>query len=324
MKILKERDMSGKKKLKILLTSPRGFCAGVDRAVKMVELALRKYGSPVYVRHEIVHNSYVVEKMKSKGAIFIDELSDIPDNSRPVIFSAHGVSKSIYKEAENRGFNVIDATCPLVGKVHREAERHGEEGKTVILIGHKNHPEVVGTMGHMPDGSAILIETLEDARNLPDDIKNPAWCSQTTLSVEETARIVEELEKRFPEIEGPIKEDICYATTNRQEAIREVAPMADALMVIGSPNSSNSVRLVEVAKSHGCPKSFLVPEISKIKWEETGDIEVLAISAGASAPEVLVEELITSAKEHFDIEVEEICIKKEETVFQIPKNLREG
>jgi len=312
-----------RKKLKVLLAGPRGFCAGVSRAIQMVELALKKYGAPVYVRHEIVHNRFVVDSLKNKGAIFVEELSEVPDTGRPVIFSAHGIPKSIAEEASTRGIQFIDATCPLVSKVHREAERHHEQGKLVILIGHKGHPEVIGTMGQLPQGSVILIETLEDLETLKvEDPENLAWCSQTTLSIDDTREIIKALQEQFPSISGPIQEDICYATTNRQEAVKAIANMADALIVIGAPNSSNSTRLVEVAKTYGCPRSALVQRASDIDWSDYSDIETLAVTAGASAPEVLVEEVIEAARNHFEVTVEEVRIKEENTVFQIPKILR--
>jgi 4-hydroxy-3-methylbut-2-enyl diphosphate reductase len=314
-----------KQTLKIILASPRGFCAGVDRAVQMVNLALKKYGAPVYVRHEIVHNRYVVDSLKERGAVFVEELSEIPDEGRPVIFSAHGVPKSVPEEAECREMFYIDATCPLVSKVHREARRHHEEGRFVILIGHKDHPEVIGTMGQLPEGAAVLIETEEDVEYLQiNDPDNLAWSSQTTLSVDETSRIVRALEKKFPLIEGPISEDICYATTNRQQAVKALAPLVDAFIVIGAPNSSNSARLVEVAKKSGCSKAMLVQRASDIEWDWLDGSKILALTAGASAPETLVEEVIGTAKKHFDVTVEEKCIVEEDVVFQIPKNLREA
>lgn len=291
----------------------------------MVELALRKYGAPVYVRHEIVHNRFVVDSLKEKGAVFVEELSEIPDSSRPVIFSAHGVPKSVPAQAASRNMLFIDATCPLVSKVHREAERHHAEGRLVILIGHKGHPEVIGTMGQLPEGAVILIETLEDIKKIEvGEGRDLAWCSQTTLSVEDTEQIVSALRRKFPDISGPIKDDICYATTNRQEAVRKIAAMADVTVVIGSPNSSNSTRLVEVAKAHGCPRSFLVQRASEIDWGLVRGARVMAIAAGASAPEVLVDEVIAMAGEHFETSVEEIRIKDEDVVFQLPKILREA
>ncbi len=316
--------MKDKPRLKILLANPRGFCAGVSRAIQMVELALKKYGAPVYVRHEIVHNRFVVDSLKEKGAVFVEELSEIPEEGRPVIFSAHGVPKSVIDEAGSRGMDFIDAACPLVSKVHREVERHHAEGRKVILIGHRGHPEVIGTMGQVPEGSVVLIETLEDVRRL-DFARDErlAWCSQTTLSVDDTGKIISALEEKFPDIAGPVKEDICYATTNRQEAIRTVAPMADMLVVIGAPNSSNSVRLVEVAKAGGCPEAMLLQRAEDMNWEDIKGKNTLAISAGASAPEALVDEAVESARRYFEVEVEEILTREENTVFQLPRALRE-
>lgn len=312
-----------RKHMKILLASPRGFCAGVDRAIQIVERTLEKHGAPVYVRHEIVHNRFVVEGLRAKGAVFVEELSEIPDDGRPVIFSAHGVPKSVPEEARSREMFFIDATCPLVSKVHREAERHFRDGRDIILIGHAGHPEVVGTMGQLPDGAVQLVETLEDVAGLtPKDSGNLAWCSQTTLSVDDTADIVAALKARFPDIAGPHREDICYATTNRQEAVKTIAPLAQALIVIGAPNSSNSNRLVEVAQAHGCPRALLVQRAGDIDWREFRGLERVALTAGASAPEVLVEEVIDSARAFFDVEVEEIAIKEENVVFQLPRSLR--
>lgn len=311
-----------KRNLKILLAAPRGFCAGVDRAIQIVDRALEKFGAPVYVRHEIVHNKFVVEGLRAKGAIFVEELDEIPDDGRPVIFSAHGVPKSVPETAAAREMMFIDATCPLVSKVHREAERHYKNGKKIILIGHKGHPEVVGTMGQLPQGAVVLVETLADVGTLRmDDADNLAWCSQTTLSVDDTADIVAALQEKFPNIEGPHKEDICYATTNRQAAVKAIAPHADALMVIGAPNSSNSNRLVEVGEVHGCDKALLVQRATDIDWQWLDGVDVLGLTAGASAPEVLVDEVIEAAKEHFHVTVEEISIKDENVVFKIPKVL---
>ncbi len=336
-----------KRDLKILLSAPRGFCAGVDRAIQIVDRALEKFGAPVYVRHEIVHNKFVVEGLRAKGAVFVEELDEIPDDGRPVIFSAHGVPKSVPETAAAREMMFIDATCPLVSKVHREAERHYKNGKQIILIGHKGHPEVVGTMGQLPDGAVVLVETLSDVAALrchPEqregsgvaegdssampqndsnmlDADNLAWCTQTTLSVDDTAEIVTALQEKFPNIEGPHKEDICYATTNRQEAVKAIAPLADALMVIGAPNSSNSNRLVEVGEAHGCDKALLVQRAAEIDWAWLDGVNVLGLTAGASAPEILVDEVIAAAKEHFNVTVEEINIKDENVVFKIPKIL---
>lgn len=319
--IIYNRGME-KQPLTILLASPRGFCAGVDRAIQIVELALQKYGAPVYVRHEIVHNRYVVEGLKAKGAVFVDELDEIPDDGRPVIFSAHGVPKRVPAEAAKRQMFYIDATCPLVSKVHREAERHHADGRQVILIGHAGHPEVAGTMGQLPDGAVVLVETVEDARKVavanPDNL---AYCTQTTLSVEDTAAVVAALQDRFPSIQGPHKEDICYATTNRQAAVRAIAPKADALLVIGAPNSSNSNRLVEVARVHGCGKAMLVQRAGDIDWQWLQAIKTLGLTAGASAPEILVEEVITAVSERFAVTVEEVAITRENVFFKVPRVL---
>ena len=311
-----------KRPLKILLAAPRGFCAGVDRAIQTVERALEKYGAPVYVRHEIVHNKFVVERLRAKGAVFVEELHEIPDDGRPVIFSAHGVPKNVPEAARARNLFYIDATCPLVGKVHKEAERHFANGRQLVLIGHTGHPEVIGTMGQLPPGAVVLIETLADVAAL--NVENPdalAYCTQTTLSVEDTAGIVAALQKRFPGIEGPLKEDICYATTNRQAAVRAIAPQSEALIVIGAPNSSNSNRLVETAKTHGCPRALLVQRASEIDWAWLGEVRVMGLTAGASAPEVLVEEVIEAARRHFDVSVEEIAITRENVVFNVPRVL---
>jgi 4-hydroxy-3-methylbut-2-enyl diphosphate reductase len=311
-----------KQALTILLAAPRGFCAGVDRAIQIVELALKKFGAPVYVRHEIVHNKYVVDSLKAQGAVFVEELDQIPDDGQPVIFSAHGVPKRVPEDAKAREMFYIDATCPLVSKVHREAERHHKNGRQIILIGHAGHPEVAGTMGQLPDGAVTLIETLEDAASL--SVANPdnlAWCSQTTLSVDDTSAIVDALKARFPTIEGPAREDICYATTNRQEAVKAIAPKADALLVIGAPNSSNSNRLVEVATVHGCQKAFLVQRAAEIDWGALAGVKILGVTAGASAPEVLVDEVIEAAKARFAVTVEEVRIKDENVIFNVPKVL---
>jgi 4-hydroxy-3-methylbut-2-en-1-yl diphosphate reductase len=308
--------------LTILLASPRGFCAGVDRAIQIVELALQKYGAPVYVRHEIVHNKYVVEGLKAKGAVFVDELDEIPDDGRPVIFSAHGVPRRVPEEAAKRQLFYIDATCPLVSKVHREAERHYADGRQVVLIGHAGHPEVEGTMGQLPEGAVVLVETVEDAKHVA--VKNPgnlAYCTQTTLSVDDTGAVVTALQERFPDIQGPHKEDICYATTNRQAAVRAIAPKSDALLVIGAPNSSNSNRLVEVARSYGCKKALLVQRAAEIDWSWLDGVKTLGLTAGASAPEVLVEEVIAAAGERFAVTVEEIAITKENVSFKVPRGL---
>ena len=315
-------EASKQKTLNIILASPRGFCAGVDRAIQIVELALEKYGPPVYVRHEIVHNKYVVENLRKKGAVFVEELDEVPDDDQPVIFSAHGVPKSVPQEAESREMFFIDATCPLVSKVHREAERHHKNGRQIILIGHDGHPEVIGTMGQLPDGAVLLVETIEDVDNLTvEDENNLAWCSQTTLSVDDTADIVERLQAKYPTIDGPPKEDICYATTNRQAAVKAIAPKADAMIVIGAPNSSNSNRLVEVAKSYGCDKAMMVQRAADIDWRWFDGVENLGVTAGASAPEALVDEVIEAARGHFDVTVSEEPITEENVVFKVPRVL---
>lgn len=308
-----------KQDLTILLAAPRGFCAGVDRAIQIVELALAKYGAPVYVRHEIVHNRYVVDGLKAKGAVFVEELDEIPDDGRPVIFSAHGVPKTVPDTAKAREMFFIDATCPLVSKVHREAERHFKNGRQIVLIGHNGHPEVIGTMGQLPPGAVVLIETVEDVAALGvADENNLAYCTQTTLSVDDTAAVVEALKQRFPRIEGPHKEDICYATTNRQAAVKAIAEKCEAFMVIGAPNSSNSNRLVEVAKNHGCDKALLVQRASDIDWQWFAGVKVLGLSAGASAPDVLIDEVIDAARARFNVKVEEIRIVDENVTFKVP------
>ncbi|MBL4804798.1 MAG: 4-hydroxy-3-methylbut-2-enyl diphosphate reductase [Alphaproteobacteria bacterium] len=318
-----------KEPLTILLAAPRGFCAGVDRAIQIVEMALEKYGAPVYVRHEIVHNKYVVDSLRDKGAVFVEELDEIPedegDDKRPVIFSAHGVPKSVPANAASREMFYVDATCPLVSKVHREAERHHKNGQQVVLIGHAGHPEVIGTMGQLPDGAVLLVETVDDVASL--EVDNPdelAFCTQTTLSVDDTAAIVEALQERFPNVVAPHKEDICYATTNRQAAVKAIAPESDAVIVIGAPNSSNSNRLVEVAALHGCEKSMLVQRAADIDWSWMDGVKALGITAGASAPEVLVDEVIMAAKERYDVTIKEIAITQENVHFKIPKILEEA
>ncbi|OUS17285.1 4-hydroxy-3-methylbut-2-enyl diphosphate reductase [Rhodospirillales bacterium 47_12_T64] len=310
-----------KPNLTILLASPRGFCAGVDRAIEIVERALVKHGSPVYVRHEIVHNRYVVENLEQKGAVFVQELDEVPEGL-PVIFSAHGVPKSVPAAAEARELLYFDATCPLVSKVHREAERHERDGRQVILIGHAGHPEVIGTMGQISEGSILLVETEQDAEQL--EVPNPdnlAYVTQTTLSVDDTASIVKVLLRRFPNMVEPKKEDICYATTNRQEAVKAIANRCDALLVIGAPNSSNSKRLVEVAFKQGCDKAALVQRAVDIQWDQLAGVKTLGITAGASAPEILVEEVIQACRNHFDVVIEEINIRDENVVFRVPKSL---
>ncbi|RED48580.1 4-hydroxy-3-methylbut-2-enyl diphosphate reductase [Aestuariispira insulae] len=308
--------------LKILLAGPRGFCAGVDRAILIVERALEKYGAPVYVRHEIVHNRFVVETLEAKGAVFVDELDECPDD-RPVIFSAHGVPKSVPAEASRREMLYVDATCPLVSKVHRESERHHRNGCHIVLIGHAGHPEVIGTMGQLPEGAMSLVETVADVDKLVVPEGEPlAYATQTTLSVGETADILGALRKRFPEIKGPNKEDICYATTNRQVAIREVAGRSDMVFVIGAPNSSNSRRLVDVAVESGCANAMLIQRARDIDWSVFEGISVLGITAGASAPEELVAEVIDACRSHFDaVEVEEVVTAVEDVEFKLPRQL---
>ena len=315
-----------KKPLIIVLAAPRGFCAGVDRAIQIVEMALVKYGPPVYVRHEIVHNKFVVDSLKAKGAVFVEELDEIPadkqGDKRPVIFSAHGVPKSVPEAAKGREMFYIDATCPLVSKVHKEAERYYAKGCQIILIGHAGHPEVVGTMGQLPKGSVLLVETLADLKTLAvQDEKQLAYCTQTTLSVDDTAEIVEALKVRYPAIQGPHKEDICYATTNRQAAVKTIASEFQALIVIGAPNSSNSNRLVEVGKIHGCNKAMLVQRAGEIDWAWLEGVSTLGITAGASAPEILVDEVIAAAKERFEVSIREVAITKEDVNFKVPKVL---
>ncbi len=307
--------------LTILLAGPRGFCAGVDRAILVVEKALEAHGAPVYVRHEIVHNRYVVENLEAKGAVFVEELDEVPDGV-PVVFSAHGVPKSVPEAAGARGLDYIDATCPLVSKVHMEAHRHARTGRHILLIGHANHPEVIGTMGQVPEGSMTLIETVDDAEALqPSDPDNLAFVTQTTLSVDDTADIIAVLQRRFPSISGPRKEDICYATTNRQAAVKAIAEKCDALVVIGAPNSSNSKRLVEVGHKAGCGDAILVQRAKDIPWDQLKDGDTLGVTAGASAPEVLVEEVIAAARERFDITVEEVRVAEENVTFNLPRAL---
>jgi len=309
--------------IKILLASPRGFCAGVDRAIDIVEKALKKFGAPVYVRHEIVHNKQVVENLKKSGAIFVEELNEIKDNSRPVIFSAHGVPKTVPEEAKNKKMFYIDATCPLVTKVHRESERHHKNGYQIILIGHKGHPEVIGTMGQLPKGSIMLIETEKDAENLKiDEFKKPvAYVTQTTLSVDDTKNIIEILKKKFPDIKSSIKEDICYATTNRQNAVKKIAPNCDMFFVIGSQNSSNSKRLVEVAKKSGCKRSELFDFNKNLPLSEILKSKTIGLTSGASAPEKLIQNFISEIKKHCNVAIEEIVTTNEKVTFKLPKAL---
>jgi len=310
--------------LTIYLAAPRGFCAGVDRAIKIVEMALEKWGAPVYVRHEIVHNKYVVDGLRDKGAIFVEELEDCPDD-RPVIFSAHGVPKSVPEAARARNMVYVDATCPLVSKVHIESVRHYENGLQMVMIGHRGHPETVGTMGQLPDGEVLLVETVEDVAGLaPRDPERLAYITQTTLSVDDTAQIVEALQARFPSIAGPHKKDICYATTNRQEAVKAIAKEIDALLVIGAPNSSNSQRLVEVGRNAGCAYSQLVQRATDIDWRALGSIRKVGITAGASAPETLVNEVVDAFKTRFDVTMKTVETAQENVEFKVPKVLREA
>ena len=310
------------KEIKILLSAPRGFCAGVERAIEIVEKSIKKYGAPVYVRHEIVHNKFVVDDLKMKGAIFVEELEEIQDRSRPVIFSAHGVPKQIPDDAKNYKMSYIDATCPLVSKVHREAENLNKAGYHIILIGHQNHPEVVGTMGQLPHGSIDLIQNEDEAKNYKTKKdKKIAFVTQTTLSVDDTKEIVKILKKKFPNIREPFKEDICYATTNRQMAVKNIAKMCDMFFVIGSRNSSNSVRLVEVAKKSGCTNSQLIHSKSIIPYEEIKNSNTIGISSGASAPEILVENFIHNLKNRFTVTINEVEIIKENVIFKVPKKL---
>jgi len=317
--------MIGKPKRHILLCAPRGFCAGVERAIQVVEEALERFGAPVYVRHEIVHNRYVVEELKRKGAIFVEELDEIPETGSPVVFSAHGVPKSIPAAASARNLFFLDATCPLVSKVHKEAILHHRRGREIALVGHAGHPEVEGTIGQLPPGSIVLVETVDDVETLqPRDPDNLAWITQTTLSVDDAALITNALQTRFPNIVGPHRDDICYATTNRQEAVKQVAPTVDRMIVVGAPNSSNSQRLREVAERAGCPKAVLVQRAAEIVWADLDGIERIGVTAGASAPEVLVEEVIDALAARFEITVEVVRTAQETLVFSLPKPLREA
>jgi 4-hydroxy-3-methylbut-2-enyl diphosphate reductase len=309
--------------LTVYMAAPRGFCAGVDRAIKIVEMALEKWGEPVYVRHEIVHNKYVVDELKLKGAIFVKEVEEAP-NDRPIIFSAHGVPKSVPLEAQTRDMIYVDATCPLVSKVHIEADRHFENGLQIIMIGHAGHPETIGTMGQLPEGGVLLVENTEDVETLI--VRNPnklAYVTQTTLSIDDTAEVVEALKVRFPAIVGPHKEDICYATSNRQAAVKEIAPDVDAFLVIGAPNSSNSQRLVEVAKKAGCNNSQMVQRAAEINWSSLIDIKSIGITAGASAPEILVKEVVDALKERFEVKTHFVETATENVNFKVPRILRE-
>ncbi len=309
--------------LTLYLAAPRGFCAGVDRAIKIVEMALQKWGAPVYVRHEIVHNKYVVDGLRAQGAVFVKELDEVPGD-RPVIFSAHGVPKSVPAAAQAREMIFVDATCPLVSKVHIEAERHHQNGLQMVMIGHAGHPETIGTMGQLPPGEVLLVETAEDVAGL--EVRDPgrlAFITQTTLSVDDTAGIVEALKTRFPAIVGPHKEDICYATTNRQEAVKAMAPKADAMLVVGAPNSSNSKRLVEVGRKAGCAYAQLVQRATDIDWRALEGIGSIGITAGASAPEVLIEEVIDAFRQRYDLTVELVETAVERVEFKVPRVLRE-
>jgi 4-hydroxy-3-methylbut-2-enyl diphosphate reductase len=297
----------------------------VERAIRTVELALQKYGAPVYVRHEIVHNRHVVDSLKSKGAIFVEDLNELPETRAPVIFSAHGVPRAVLAAAKARNLFVLDATCPLVAKVHAEARDHYESGLEIVLIGHAGHPEVVGTLGQLPEGAATLVETQQDARRFrPRDARRLAYVTQTTLSVDDTAAIVATLKERFADIVGPRKEDICYATTNRQAAVKEIAGRCDGLIVVGAPNSSNSLRLVDVAKKAGCPKALLVEQASAIPWRELTGISTLGVTAGASAPEHLVNDILAAFRSRFDVSVESVVAREEHMAFNVPRELREA
>ncbi len=308
--------------LTLYLAAPRGFCAGVDRAIKIVELALEKWGAPVYVRHEIVHNRYVVDGLRAKGAVFVEELDEVPDD-RPVVFSAHGVAKSVPAEAERRKMVYVDATCPLVSKVHIEAERHHRAGLQMVMIGHRGHPETIGTMGQLPEGEVLLVESEADvARLAPRDPERLAYITQTTLSIDDTAGIVAALKARFPAIVGPHKEDICYATTNRQAAVKAIAPRVQALLVIGAPNSSNSRRLVEVARANGCAYAQLVERADDIDWRALEGVQAVGLTAGASAPQVLIDEVIDAFADHYDLTCEVVETAQENVSFKVPMVLR--
>ena len=313
-----------KPSLTVLLAAPRGFCAGVVRAIDIVERALAIYGAPVYVRNEIVHNRYVVDDLKAKGAIFVDELDEIPAGDRPVIFSAHGVPKSVPAAATSRNLFQIDATCPLVTKVHMEAQRHFIEGLEIVLIGHKHHPEVIGTMGQLPEGAITLIETVEDVAALKvRDTEKLAYVTQTTLSIDDTRDIILALQQRFPVIRGPLREDICYATTNRQEAVKSIAGRIDLLLVVGAPNSSNSKRLVEVGEKNGCARALLVQRAGDLNWAELGGLRTIGVTAGASAPEILVTEIVDAFRDTYDVTVENVVLREENVSFKLPRELRD-
>ncbi len=311
-----------KKNLTIKLAWPRGFCAGVDRAILIVEKTLEKYGAPVYVRHEIVHNKFVVQSLAKKGAVFVEELDEVPDNV-PVIFSAHGIAKSVLLEAQRRNLFYMDASCPLVTKVHREALHFYKEGYSIILIGHNNHPEVIGTMGQLPCGAITLVETIEDVEKLTlSQEQELAYVTQTTLSVDDTQEIINTLQKKYPAIKGPKKEDMCYATTNRQMAVKEIAPLVERMIVIGAPNSSNSSRLVEVAKAYGCAETRLYQRAENIDWDWINGGASLGLTAGASAPEILVEEVIQECKKRYKITLEDVIVAEENIHFNLPRELR--
>ena len=317
-------SVAEKPPLMLYLAAPRGFCAGVDRAIKIVELALKAYGPPVYVRHEIVHNKYVVDGLRRQGAVFVDELDEIPETDQPVIFSAHGVPKAVPESAAARNMLYIDATCPLVSKVHKEAQIHRKRDREILLIGHKGHPEVIGTMGQLPPGAVTLIETVADAETIqPKEPENLAWITQTTLSVDDTREIVEVLQRRFPSVVGPHKEDICYATTNRQEAVKAIAPKCDAVFVVGAPNSSNSQRLREVAERSGARSAHLVQRAIDIDWQAIDGVRTVGLTAGASAPEVLVDEVIDAFRSRYDVTVELARTVDEGVVFTLPRALRD-
>jgi 4-hydroxy-3-methylbut-2-enyl diphosphate reductase len=318
-----EAGAAAKPPITIYLADPRGFCAGVERAIEIVELALEKWGAPVYVRHEIVHNRHVVEDLRAKGAVFVEELDECPDD-RPVIFSAHGVPMAVPAEAARREMIYVDATCPLVSKVHIEAERHNARGRQIVMIGHAGHPETVGTMGQLPEGEVLLVETVEDVASLePRDPENLAYITQTTLSVDDTADVVRALEARFPSIMGPTKEDICYATTNRQEAVKAMAPEIEALFVVGAPNSSNSRRLVEVGAAAGCAYAQLVQTAADIDWRAIDGVRSVGLTAGASAPEVLVREVLDAFAERYEVTVERVVTAEENVTFKVPRVFRE-
>ncbi|MCI4677789.1 4-hydroxy-3-methylbut-2-enyl diphosphate reductase [Rhodoblastus acidophilus] len=316
--------MSDKPKLNVYLCAPRGFCAGVVRAIDVVEQALRKFGAPIYVRHEIVHNRYVVEGLKRKGAIFVEDLAEVPDGAAPVVFSAHGVPKSVPEEAGRRNLRAIDATCPLVTKVHREAEIHFRRGRKIVLVGHRGHIEVVGTMGQLPEGAVVLVEKPEDVARLTFSPDEPlAYVTQTTLSMDDMAEVVAALREKYPRIVEPHKQDICYATTNRQQAVKEIAGKVDAFIVVGSPNSSNSQRLREVAERHGCRRAQLVPRAADIDWSLLEGVAAIGVTAGASAPEVLVEEILDALAEKYELILDTITTATEDVSFPLPRELRE-